>query len=207
MTAAPPPAGDRPVNGQQNSLGGGVTARFLVALGREVDAEVLTPAALARAVVRVLPVDGAGLPTLANVLRLPLGASSDAASQAEELQTSLGEGPCLDTAEAQAAVVVDLADTQTRWPLYAEELAGRTAFRAVAAVPLRLSDGAVFAALPVQHPPLLDDRLDRTPSTYLPRQPGRCSPAASQRSTTSTPLTPDRAGTKPLPLGATTCGS
>jgi hypothetical protein len=81
------------------------------------------------------------------VLRLPLGGSSPAADTAEELQTSLGEGPCLAAAVAKATRVVDLAELQTRWPVYGDELTRQTPFRSVASVPLRTPAGEVYAAL------------------------------------------------------------
>lgn len=107
----------------------------------------LTPAVLSQAVAGLLPVDGAGLSTLLGALRLPLGASSDAATTAEELQTSLGEGPCLAAAVTKALAMADLAELTRRWPVYGEELTRRTPFRSVASVPLCTPDGEVFAAL------------------------------------------------------------
>lgn len=107
----------------------------------------LTPTVLAQAAVDLLPVDAAGLSTLLEILRLPLGGSSPAASVAEELQTSIGEGPCLAAAVAKAACVADLAELTHRWPVYGEELVRRTPFRSVASIPLSTPDGEVFAAL------------------------------------------------------------
>ena len=50
-----------------------------------------------------------------------LGVSSDLARTYDDLQFTIGEGPCLETVIARAPVfVVDLADlNETRWPLYA----------------------------------------------------------------------------------------
>lgn len=147
MSETPPPTGEQPASSDGTSPRAGLTARFLAAVAEEVGQGILTPVALTRAAARVLEVDGAGLSTMVSVLRQPLAASSDDCRQAEELQTSLGEGPCLAAAEAQAAIVADLAEMEARWPLYAEELTGKTAFRAVAAVPLRAPGQGVFAAL------------------------------------------------------------
>lgn len=147
MSEAPLPAGEQPARSDEKSPRSGLTASFLAAVAAEVGEEMLTPVALTRAAVRVLGVDGAGLSTMVSVLRQPLAASSEDSRQAEELQTTLGEGPCLDAAEAQTAIVADLAELEARWPLYAEELTGRTAFRAVAAVPLQAPGHGVFAAL------------------------------------------------------------
>lgn len=160
MTPAPSPPGDQP-SADRPATHAGLTARYLVAVGQEVAATGLTPAGLARAAAQVLPVDGAGLSTLWSALRLPLGASSDACYRAEELQTSLGDGPCLAAAEAQTAVLLDHDDLEDRWPLYTAELTGKTPFRAVAAVPLRTHGRGVFAALDLYTTqPRLSTRLD-----------------------------------------------
>lgn len=138
-----------------------LTARFLQAVGHEVGADDLTPAALARAVVQVLPVDGAGISMLTGSLRMPLGSSHDTVSRAEELQTTLGEGPCLTAAQTQAAAVYDTDELEERWALYTEELTAKTTFRAVAAIPLRAPGHGVFAALDLYaDTPGLRDRID-----------------------------------------------
>ena len=159
MTALPP--GGHPTDDHHCTGGTGRTAQFLKAVGDQIGHASVTPAALARAVVSVLPVDAAGLSTLVDVLRTPLGASSDDAAEAEVFQTSLGEGPCLDAAEAQAVIVADLDEMAARWSLYAEELMSRTPYRATASIPLRTPDRAVFAALDLYSTsPRLRDRLD-----------------------------------------------
>ncbi len=166
MTSTPPPAGGHPADavppqGASRPPARVTTGALLSAVGEEVGAAGLTPAALARAVVRVLPVDGAGLSTLMSALRLPLGASSDAAQQAEELQTSLGEGPCLSAAEEQVTLVVDADELTQRWELYGQGLLARTPFRAVASIPLHAPGRGVFAALDLYSTtPTLSDRLD-----------------------------------------------
>jgi hypothetical protein len=161
VSTSSPPTGDRSTSDDREGRASGATARFLLAVGQEVGAGRVTPAALARAAVRVLPVDAGGLSMMVDVLRLPLGASSDDAAQAEELQSTLGEGPCLDAAEAQTELVADLADMEERWPLYAEELTRTTPFRAVAAIPLRAPGGGIFAAMDLYSTgEQLRDRLD-----------------------------------------------
>lgn len=164
MTSGPRPA-DRPDERTDERDAGrvpaGWTGSYLTAVGHEVGTGGLTPAALARAAVQVLPVEGAALSILLNVLRLPLGASSADARRAEELQTSLGEGPCLDAAAAQRSVVVDLDDLGTRWTSYGEELLTTTPFRSVAAIPLVGPGRGVFAALDVYSTePQISERLD-----------------------------------------------
>ena len=160
-SAAAQPADDEPFEDDRTSVRTGLTATFLTALAREVGEANLTPAALARAVTQVLPIDGAGLSTMVSVLRLPLGASSEVARRAEELQSTLGEGPCLDAAEKQSTVCAGPDELKARWPLYADELTAKTPFRAVVAVPLHAAGQGVFAALDVYSTdPHLPDRID-----------------------------------------------
>lgn len=151
------PSGD----GDQQGGDVQITSRLLLAVGSGVVDADLEPAALARAAAHVLRVDGAGLSTMVSVLRHPLAATDDEARLAEELQTTLGDGPCLHAADARAAVVSDLDDLEARWPQYAEELTGRTRYRSVAAVPLRAPGPGVFAALDLySESPRLTDTLD-----------------------------------------------
>ena len=149
------------MNGGPQGRRATLTARYLRAVGAEVGAEGLTPAALARAAVRVLPVDGAGLSSTAEGSRISLGASGLAATKAERLQILLGEGPRIGAAESRTALVVDHDGLAVRWPSYAEELVTQTPFRAVAALPLYAPGGAVFAALDLYATdPKLDEQLD-----------------------------------------------
>ena len=109
---------------------------------------------------RVLPVDATNLSTVESMLRLPLSASNEAATRAEELQASLGEGP-LDAAELQASVALDLDDLAVRWPLHAAELTAKTLLRAVTVVPLHAFDRSPFATLDLfTTDPKVSDRLD-----------------------------------------------
>jgi len=161
MTVAPPPAADGAARKDPRGRRARLTARFLLAVGEESASDDLTPAALARAVVRVLPVDGAGLSTMTDLLRVPLGSSSPAVAQAEVLQTSLGEGPCLHAAQVKASVVLELPELRRSWPTYTERLVAETPFRAVASIPLYAPGHVLFAALDVYaHDPGLSDRLD-----------------------------------------------
>ena len=138
-----------------------LTATFLQACGHQLGAGSLVPAVLARAAVQVLPVDAGGLSTLTHGLRLPLGATTLAAEVAEELQTTLGEGPCLRAAEARTGCVADLAELQRSWPLYAEELTRRTPYRSAVSIPLSGPTGEIFAALDLYaEDSKLSDRLD-----------------------------------------------
>ena len=139
---------------------GGLSARFLTAVGNEVAAGGLTPNALARGAVQVLDVNAAGLSTVDDVLRLPLGASSEAASVAEGIQASLREG-CCEAAELRAPVVLDLDVLAVRWPLYAAELTARTPFRALAVIPLCMPGQKPFATLDLlTTDPVISGRVD-----------------------------------------------
>ena len=151
------PSGD----GDQAAYGGQITSRLLLAVGEGVVGADLEPEALARGAAKVLGVEGAGLSTMVSVLRQPLAATDDECRLAEELQTTVGDGPCLHAAEARDAVVSDLADLEARWPQYAEELTSRTRFRSVASVPLHAPGPGVFAALDLySENPRLTETLD-----------------------------------------------
>lgn len=98
----------------------------------------LLPQRLAHACASVLPVDGAGIGMFfLSGRRVPLGASDRSAAEAERLQFTVGEGPCL-TAHAQLEpVLADEATMKARWPGYYDELVTRTPIRAVISLPLR----------------------------------------------------------------------
>ncbi len=95
---------------------------------------------LVRACARDLPVTGAAL-----VLMGPGGpagtvvATDPAARQLEELQFTLGEGPCIEASRSGRPVLVpDLARTAPRrWPAFADG-AQQAGLRAVFALPLRV---------------------------------------------------------------------
>ncbi|MFQ1003825.1 GAF domain-containing protein [Modestobacter sp. SSW1-42] len=128
-----------------------LAARFAAALAAEEpaagDAEGhLLPRRLARAVVRVLPVDGAGLCALGDpARRTPLGGSSPDAELAERLQFTVGSGPCLQAWDTGHPVFAVDADLRRRWPLYAEQLFGRTPWRGVVSLPVRRPRGVAGA--------------------------------------------------------------
>jgi hypothetical protein len=85
-------------------------------------------------------VDGAGVTVMASpAARDTVHATDAVASELEQLQITLGQGPCLDTfADGGPVLAVDLRarDYQTRWPAFAPAA-------------LRSGAGAVFA-LPLQ---------------------------------------------------------
>ena len=89
---------------------------------------------------RILGVDGAGIMLMSgDILRGALGATGEVSQLIEELQYTLGEGPCVD-AYQQGTVVAepDLADPVTRrWPAFTPS-ALRAGVRAVFGFPLRI---------------------------------------------------------------------
>jgi GAF domain-containing protein len=98
------------------------------------------PAALAELCVRVLPVTGAGLSLMTEAGPASTVTATDAcARELEELQFSLGEGPCVDASRTGRPVLQpDLARTApARWPAFAIG-ASDAGLRAVFAFPLRV---------------------------------------------------------------------
>jgi hypothetical protein len=97
----------------------------------------LLPERLARACARVLPVDGAGISLFfAADRRLPLGASDAVSAQAERLQFTVGEGPCLTAHAESRPVLADEETIRSRWPAFYDSLASSTPIRATTSVPL-----------------------------------------------------------------------
>ena len=128
-----------------------LATRFAAAVAAEQqadgdDAAHLLPRRLARAAVRVLPVDGVGLCVLADAThRTPLGGSSGEAERAERLQFAAGEGPCLQAWRTGHPVFAVAADLRARWPGYADLLLTRTSYRGVISLPVRRPRGVAGA--------------------------------------------------------------
>ena len=99
------------------------------------------PQVLVQACVDLLPVAGAGL-SLTGDLRIPLSASSADVAEAERLQTSLGEGPCLSATAESRALAANADQIARAWPVFAGELRRRTPFQSVASLPLDPGDGS-----------------------------------------------------------------
>jgi GAF domain-containing protein len=77
------------------------------------------------------------LRTAAKTLEL-LGASHEAAAHAEDMQFSLGEGPCLSAFDSGRPVLVaDLRTAAERWPIFGRE-GHRVGVLAIFAFPLRV---------------------------------------------------------------------
>lgn len=102
--------------------------------------------ALCRDCVATSGVDSGGISVLSGAgTPLTLHATDQVAATIEELQFTLGEGPCMDAAASGEPVLVsDLSDPATgvaeRWPVFLDEVS-RVGVRAVFAFPLRI--GAV----------------------------------------------------------------
>lgn len=124
--------------------------QYLAAVARACEARDSTslelPNLLTKAAVEVMPVDGVGL-SLTEGLRVPLGQSSKEVTQAERLQTTLGEGPCLTAVGSSKPLVADLATIAARWPMFHRDLTSQTPFRSIASVPLHLSAEAGVGAM------------------------------------------------------------
>jgi hypothetical protein len=118
----------------------GIAEQFDAALAGIDDPDVTGPeflaVRLAMACTVVLPVDGAGISVFADPVRVPVGASDDAAAVAERLQFTVGQGPCLDAHATGLPVQVGEADLAGNWPVYYDRLVTRTPFRGVSAFPL-----------------------------------------------------------------------
>lgn len=122
-----------------------VAEAFAAELARGSEPELL-PERLARACVAALPVDGAGLShCFVPERRLPLGAGDADAAVAERVQFALGDGPCLEAQRRRRTLRAPAAELGRRWPVYAAQLAARTPYRSVVALPV----GGPLAAVTV----------------------------------------------------------
>jgi hypothetical protein len=110
----------------------------LSATAAELPGYELLPERLARACVRALPVYGAGISLFFSAdRRLPLGASDPTSAEAERLQFTAGEGPCLTAHAVDEPVLADETAIRSRWPGFADALAARTPIRGIISLPLR----------------------------------------------------------------------
>jgi hypothetical protein len=106
----------------------------------------LLPMVFAQAAVSVLPIDGAGL-SITGHLRIPLAATDQHVVTAEQLQTTLGEGPCLTAVSSGRPIVADLDTMAVRWPTFHQELSSQTPYQSVASFPLLSSAGSLTGAM------------------------------------------------------------
>ncbi|MCZ2805550.1 ANTAR domain-containing protein [Modestobacter sp. VKM Ac-2983] len=118
-----------------------VAERFAEALAEELpdrdgDLDHL-PMRLVRAAAAVLEVDGAGLGIHGRPhQRTPLAASDATAALVEELQFTMGAGPCLQAVECGAPVRAVEARLVSEWPAFHDQLVARTPIRSMLALPL-----------------------------------------------------------------------
>ncbi|MGW2615587.1 GAF and ANTAR domain-containing protein [Streptomyces sp. NPDC001500] len=121
------------MGGQERSRVAEAVARELRGVGpRDV------PQRLCEAVVRLLPVDDAGVALRGEGMSVPLGASGPRAADVMELEVTLGDGPGLEAAATGAPVCArDLASNRDacRWPVFAQQAAA-AGVRSVYALPL-----------------------------------------------------------------------
>ena len=104
----------------------------------ELPGAELLPERLAHACARVLPVDGAGISLFfLSDRRLPLGASDPMSGEAERLQFTVGDGPCLTAHAAGEPVLADEGTIRSRWPGFYDALVTRTSIRGTISLPLR----------------------------------------------------------------------
>jgi len=104
----------------------------------ELPGPELLPERLARACARVLPVDGAGISLFfAPDRRLPLGASDPVSAEAERLQFTTGEGPCLSSHAEGQPVLADEVTIGARWPAFYDALVTQTPIRGTISLPLQ----------------------------------------------------------------------
>jgi hypothetical protein len=122
-------------------------AGALAASAADLPGPELLPERLARASAEVLPVDGAGISLFfASDRRLPLGASDESSAEAERLQFTVGEGPCLSSHADGDPVLAEEETIRSRWPAFYDQLVARTRVRAVISLPL-VDDLRGFGAL------------------------------------------------------------
>ncbi len=103
-------------------------AQALAAIVSDGPAPEDWPARLCRECVTALPVDGVGLSLMTSEPggRMLLGATDEVGFQIEELQFSLGEGPCVTAfSQARPVLVPDVTTREARaqWPVFADEVA------------------------------------------------------------------------------------
>jgi hypothetical protein len=119
----------------------GVVTRALLSIARTLRDDRVLAERICQAAAEGLEVDGAAISLLtASTLRETLYATDATAELLEDLQFSLGEGPCVDAATSGGPVLIaDLNDpAQTsRWPMYAAAVVDQARVSAVFAFPLQ----------------------------------------------------------------------
>ena len=106
----------------------------------------LSPSRVSQAVRSVLGLPGAGIVMLQHLVRLPVGSSGEHVALAEQLQVTLGEGPCLSSAAHGRSMASSRTALALGWPVYERALTAHTPFRSILSFPLGRG-GTVFGAL------------------------------------------------------------
>src|SRR4051812_26847044 len=101
-----------------------------------------SPLGICRMAVRTLDITGAGISVMTTAgHRGTVCATDDIAGAIEDLQFSLGEGPCVDAFHHGPVLIDDLDDDThvglTRWPQFSQDAAA-TGARALFALPLQI---------------------------------------------------------------------
>jgi hypothetical protein len=126
--------------------------------------------------------DAAGLSAFSRPVRVPLGASSDAAATAERLQFTVGEGPCIQALHDRTEIRVSASDMQRRWPIFYDELILRTPYRSIASLPLQITPALAGAIDLYFHDPFaaftVDLDADTLRATSTPAVPSTQAPGA-----------------------------
>jgi hypothetical protein len=102
---------------------------------------------LCHALVKFLDIDGAAITlTHDGAVQGTFGSSCELSRRLEELQFTLGEGPCLDAVhDGRPVLVADLADAnEHRWPAYTDAVLS-AGVHAVFALPVRVASDCVGA--------------------------------------------------------------
>jgi len=120
-------------------------AKTLMAAIETASREDDLPALMCEVIARELPVDGVAISIIESAMTRGTAAASDQSSMLiEDLQFTLGEGPCYEAyGEGAPVVVADIADASAgrRWPAFTSLLLERGGVGAIYAFPLQV--GAV----------------------------------------------------------------
>lgn len=119
----------------------GTVTEALLAISRHVRDDRMLAEQICQACLRGLDIDGAAISLFtASALRQTLYASDGTADLLEELQFSLGEGPCMEAAATGRPVLIpdidDIAATG-RWPIYTDAVVEKAGAGAIFALPLQ----------------------------------------------------------------------
>lgn len=132
---------------------------------------------LCEACVTLLEVEGAAISLVNDGVNIAtLGASDPAARNYDELQFTLGEGPCLDAVAHRAPVMIanlDDAGGEDRWPAYREAMLAH-GIRGVYAMPIIVAGQYVGALVLLHAQPqawTVDDAIGMSAAAHLAQLP------------------------------------